>query len=279
MPPPLHLCSCPVHVRPAHRRRPNQSPRSAPGSAGHRRRRTQPHRAPPRPRPHADRLRQATRHHAATAHRRHQPRRHHAALRHHRHRGNPRAHRPRPASRRRARNQTVQPPRPPAGRTSRSERPIPSPAARRPTRGPKAPEQPTPILARLPTPEDIAAQVRRRPVGAVIADIFRDFGIVPSNPLWRELSLAIIENGGNLATLFKDTFEADQRVADRSAHGRASCNTGTRPAIRGDARHRAALNRQPRPSRRHARACPGEGRGPAHGWSRRPDSVTGKEPS
>jgi hypothetical protein len=62
-------------------------------------------------------------------------------------------------------------------------------------------------LAHLPTPEDIAAEVRRRPVGAVIADICRDLGIVPSNPLWRELSLAIIENGGNLATLFKDTFK------------------------------------------------------------------------
>jgi hypothetical protein len=61
-------------------------------------------------------------------------------------------------------------------------------------------------LARLPTPEAIAAEVRRRPVGAVIADICRDFGIVPSNPLWRELSL-IIENGGNLATLFKDTWK------------------------------------------------------------------------
>jgi hypothetical protein len=59
---------------------------------------------------------------------------------------------------------------------------------------------------RLPTPEDIAAEVRRRPVGAVIADICRDLGIVPSNPLWRELSLAIIDNGGNLATLFKDTY-------------------------------------------------------------------------
>ncbi len=62
-------------------------------------------------------------------------------------------------------------------------------------------------LAHLPTPEDIAAEVRRRPVGAVIADICRDLGIVPSNPLWRELSLAIIENGGNLATLFKDTWK------------------------------------------------------------------------
>jgi hypothetical protein len=64
-----------------------------------------------------------------------------------------------------------------------------------------------PGLARLPTAEYIAAEVRRRPVGAVIADICRDFGIVPSNPLWRELSLVIIENGGNLATLFKDTWK------------------------------------------------------------------------
>jgi hypothetical protein len=64
-----------------------------------------------------------------------------------------------------------------------------------------------PGLAHLPTPGEIVAEVRRRPVGAVIADICRDLGIVPSNPLWRELSLAIIENGGNLATLFKDTWK------------------------------------------------------------------------
>jgi hypothetical protein len=44
-------------------------------------------------------------------------------------------------------------------------------------------------------------------VGAVLADICRDLGIVPSNPLWRELSLAIIEQGGNIATRFKDTFK------------------------------------------------------------------------
>ena len=61
-----------------------------------------------------------------------------------------------------------------------------------------------PRPTRLPTPEDIAAEVRRRPIGAVIADICRDLGIMPSNPLWRELPLAIIGNGGNLATLVKD---------------------------------------------------------------------------
>jgi hypothetical protein len=64
-----------------------------------------------------------------------------------------------------------------------------------------------PRLARLPTPEDIAAEVRRRPIGAVIADICRDLGIVPSHPLWRELPLAIIANGGNLATLVKDILQ------------------------------------------------------------------------
>ncbi len=57
---------------------------------------------------------------------------------------------------------------------------------------------------RLPTPEQIAIEVRRRPIGAVIADICRDLGIMPSHPLWRELSSAIIRYGGNLARLVKD---------------------------------------------------------------------------
>jgi hypothetical protein len=61
-----------------------------------------------------------------------------------------------------------------------------------------------PRLARLPTPDDIAAQVRRRPVGSVIADICRDLGIRPCNPLWREISLLIVYNGGNIANLYRD---------------------------------------------------------------------------
>jgi hypothetical protein len=64
-----------------------------------------------------------------------------------------------------------------------------------------------PRLARLPTPGDIAAEIRRRPAGAVLADICRDLGIVPSNPLWREISAAIISYGGNLATLLGDIFD------------------------------------------------------------------------
>jgi hypothetical protein len=41
----------------------------------------------------------------------------------------------------------------------------------------------------------------------VFADVCRDLGIVPSHPLWRELSLVIIRHGGNLAALFKDTCQ------------------------------------------------------------------------
>jgi hypothetical protein len=90
----------------------------------------------------------------------------------------------------------------PAARSAPSRR---QPRAARPVDRSASPADTS--LAHLPTPEEIAAEVRRRPIGAVIADICRDFGIVPSNPLWRELSLVIIENGGNLATLFKDTWK------------------------------------------------------------------------
>jgi hypothetical protein len=59
----------------------------------------------------------------------------------------------------------------------------------------------------LPTSEQIAAEVRRRPIGAVIADICRDLGIMPSHPLWRELQELIIRYGGNLANLVKDILD------------------------------------------------------------------------
>jgi hypothetical protein len=53
----------------------------------------------------------------------------------------------------------------------------------------------------LPTEAEIAAWVRRRPIGAVIADICRDLGILPSHPLWRELRHAIMGEGGGYARL------------------------------------------------------------------------------
>jgi hypothetical protein len=59
-------------------------------------------------------------------------------------------------------------------------------------------------LALMPTPEAIAADVRRRPIGAVLADICRDLGMVAGHPLWRELNLAIMTNHGNAIALLKE---------------------------------------------------------------------------
>jgi hypothetical protein len=78
------------------------------------------------------------------------------------------------------------------------------PRTPRPAAAAPATDQVDPRLARLPTPEQIAADVRRRPIGAVIADICRDLGVMPSHPLWRELQLAIMRHGGNPARLAMD---------------------------------------------------------------------------
>jgi hypothetical protein len=79
------------------------------------------------------------------------------------------------------------------------------PATPRPPAPPK--EQPDPRLARLPTSEEIAEQVRQRPIGAVLADICRDLGIVPSHPLWLELMVLVPEHGGNFPALFEDIWD------------------------------------------------------------------------
>jgi hypothetical protein len=64
--------------------------------------------------------------------------------------------------------------------------------------------EPDPVSARLPSVEQIAAEIRRRPVGAVLADICRDLGIMADHPLWRELDLAILFSGGGVGVFFKD---------------------------------------------------------------------------
>jgi hypothetical protein len=78
-------------------------------------------------------------------------------------------------------------------------------------RVPAPPRQAAPRAAspldQLPTAEQIAAEVRRRPIGAVVADICRDLGIMPSHPLWREVHRVILKHGGNLAALVKDILD------------------------------------------------------------------------
>ena len=92
------------------------------------------------------------------------------------------------------------PPAPDRAPTQRAPR-TPRPAAPGPI------DEPDPRLARLPTSEQIAAEVRRRPIGAVIADICRDLGIRPSHPLWRELCLVVIRHGGSLVDLLKVAYD------------------------------------------------------------------------
>jgi hypothetical protein len=58
-----------------------------------------------------------------------------------------------------------------------------------------------PRLAQMPTAEEIAAELRRRPIGAVIEDICRDLGLSPSHPLWRELKDAVLDNGSSFLRL------------------------------------------------------------------------------
>jgi hypothetical protein len=76
-------------------------------------------------------------------------------------------------------------------------------------------DQNAPPLANLPTPEQIAARARHQPIGAVLADICRDLGILPSHPLWPEIRDLILRHGGNLAALVKEIIaQAGRLVAE-----------------------------------------------------------------
>jgi len=76
-----------------------------------------------------------------------------------------------------------------------------TPADRAPRTGRKA--APRPGLPDMPTAEDIAAALRDRPLGEVIADICHDLGIMPVHPLWGEIMMVVSEFGGSLVKLTK----------------------------------------------------------------------------
>lgn len=94
---------------------------------------------------------------------------------------------------------------------SRPVRPDPVPAlVRAPAERVKRPARRTekrPALPDMPTAEEIAAALRRRPAAAVIADICRDLGIVPAHPLWNEVMMVLAGHGGNFGQFFKDTMD------------------------------------------------------------------------
>ncbi|HET7880723.1 MAG TPA: hypothetical protein VFL55_07535 [Acetobacteraceae bacterium] len=132
----------------------------------------------------------------------------------------------------RGRDLTPSPVREPAAATR------PARLAARPDAQPEPPASHSedPRLARLPTEEEIAAEVRRRPVGAVIADICRDLGIAPGRvdpAFWHELSRTIMTYGGSFVRFLKDL---DRRWFGRSADDRV------------DTACPASLPRLPRPA-------------------------------
>ena len=59
------------------------------------------------------------------------------------------------------------------------------------------------MLAQLPSVEEIAADIARRPIGAVLADICRDLGIATDNPMWHELYWTVLEEGGGSSNLLR----------------------------------------------------------------------------
>ena len=73
-------------------------------------------------------------------------------------------------------------------------------------------------LDRLPTAEQIAEELRRRPVGAVLVDICRDLGILPGDlppDLRQALETMVIRYGGSISVLvFKEMWDdLRQRIA------------------------------------------------------------------
>jgi hypothetical protein len=106
------------------------------------------------------------------------------------------------------------------------------PAVPRPSR---AASQPLPDM---PTAEEIAEAARHRPIGAVVADICRDLGIVPSSPLWDEVMMVVTEFGGNYVRLFSDVVDrvctwfddpgaaAGERSPAPWSQAAAACGTG-----------------------------------------------------
>ena len=93
------------------------------------------------------------------------------------------------------------PARPAASTQARPRPPRPAQPTARPAEIARA------LLERMPTEEEIAAQVRRRPIGAVLADICGDLGLGDSHPLFQELLDAVTRHGGSFLRLVRDVWD------------------------------------------------------------------------
>ena len=82
--------------------------------------------------------------------------------------------------------------------------PMRAPACR--SVGDRTPRAPRPDVIDVPLPsvEQIAAEIRRRPIGAVVVDICRDIGILPGHldrEFWEELRSVVLDYDGSLIRL------------------------------------------------------------------------------
>lgn len=77
-----------------------------------------------------------------------------------------------------------------------SHPPGPRPAPRH-TRAEREEAENAALLARLPTAQEIAEQIRHRTPGDVLLDICLDLGLTPSHPLYMELSTLALVHAGN----------------------------------------------------------------------------------
>ena len=124
---------------------------------------------------------------------------------------------------------TAEPPtRPRTARTSVAQR-----APRLQIEEPEHPNETLALLARLPNVDQIAASVRRKPIGAVLADICRDLGISRGHPLWDELHAAIAEFGGSLVRLFMDRLNRASPIAHIVARLKAQTAGAPEPGSTG----------------------------------------------
>ena len=98
----------------------------------------------------------------------------------------------------------------------------PRPAPRHPCRPDPALLGPDdPAASRMPTPEEFAADVRRRPVGRTMAYICMDLGIAPGlcdGDFWNQVEKTLRRYGGSLNRLFQVRAQREdifQRERDR----------------------------------------------------------------
>ena len=84
------------------------------------------------------------------------------------------------------------------------------PSSPRKPRSPRTAPQPNSedsLFASLPTAEEIAEQLRTRPVHAVLHEICSNLGIMPSDKLWRDIVNVLTENHGSFLKLWNDALD------------------------------------------------------------------------